>query len=99
MGLMCGWIIQKSSPNRGLGLGLTTAYLVEPLNTLPPKYNGILARSTAGEQGRPRRQSSAMIAEAVQSPADTGPCHQPRGVDEQGRGTLDCLFPHGSATP
>ena len=36
---MCGRITQKSSPNR-LGLGLTTVNLVEPLYTLPPKYNG-----------------------------------------------------------
>jgi len=36
---MCGRITQKSSPNR-LGLGLTTVNLVEPLCSLPPKYNG-----------------------------------------------------------
>jgi putative SOS response-associated peptidase YedK len=36
---MCGRITQKSSPNR-LGLGLTSVNLVEPLYTLPPKYNG-----------------------------------------------------------
>jgi putative SOS response-associated peptidase YedK len=36
---MCGRITQKSSPNC-LGLGLTTVNLVEPLYTLPPKYNG-----------------------------------------------------------
>ena len=36
---MCGRITQKSNPNR-LGLGLVTVYLVEPLYSLPPKYNG-----------------------------------------------------------
>jgi len=36
---MCGRITQKSSPNR-LGLGLATINLVEPLYSLPPKYNG-----------------------------------------------------------
>jgi putative SOS response-associated peptidase YedK len=36
---MCGRVTQKSSPNR-LGLGLTTVNLVEPLYSLPPKYNG-----------------------------------------------------------
>jgi len=36
---MCGRITQKSNPNR-LGLGLVTVNLVEPLYSLPPKYNG-----------------------------------------------------------
>jgi putative SOS response-associated peptidase YedK len=36
---MCGRITQKSGLNR-LGLGLVTVNLVEPLYTLPPKYNG-----------------------------------------------------------
>jgi putative SOS response-associated peptidase YedK len=36
---MCGRITQKSGPNR-LGLGLVTVNLVEPLYTLPPRYNG-----------------------------------------------------------
>jgi putative SOS response-associated peptidase YedK len=35
---MCGRITQKSDPNR-LGLGLTTATLIEPLWP-PPRYNG-----------------------------------------------------------
>src|SRR5262249_583983 len=37
--IMCGRITQKSNPNR-LGLGLVTVNLVEPLHSLPPKYNG-----------------------------------------------------------
>jgi putative SOS response-associated peptidase YedK len=36
---MCGRITQKSDPNR-LGLGLTTVTLIEPLYSLPPRYNG-----------------------------------------------------------
>jgi putative SOS response-associated peptidase YedK len=36
---MCGRITQKSNPNR-LGLGLKTVNLVEPLYSLPPRYNG-----------------------------------------------------------
>jgi len=49
---MCGRITQKSSPNR-LGLGLTTVNLVEPLYSLPPKYNG-----TPGQEHWVIRQNS-----------------------------------------